>query len=191
MQNNGTRKHMRCRAMAPAVRSESSLNSMGEMLICLQMRDSIQSPIILAASALHVLCVGQPLEMIMKKHVQTWLHKAETGKSMAFWFVLLLGSSRLISGQIIFFKKLNSIHYFLPCSFYLMVYAYQSYADGNLQFFGNVQSVEIDGECTGRECLTGGGVTPPPPPPPPGGHSKIFKVIHIWANLILQSFSLF
>ena len=43
-------------------------------------------------------------------------------------------------------------------SFYLMVVAYQSYADGNLQFFGNIQSVELDGECTGHGCQTGGGV---------------------------------
>ena len=52
-----------------------------------------------------------------------------------------------------------------------MVYAYQSYADGNLQFFGNVQSAELDGECTGSDCQTGGGVLPPPPPtpPPPAG----------------------
>ena len=45
-----------------------------------------------------------------------------------------------------------------------MVYAWQSYADGNLQFFGNVQSVELDGECTGSDCQTEGGATTPPPP---------------------------
>ena len=86
MQNIGIRKHIWCRATAPAVRSESSLNSMGEMLISLQMRDGIQSPVVLAALALHVLCVGQSLEMIMRKHVQTWLHKAETSKSMVILF---------------------------------------------------------------------------------------------------------
>ena len=55
-----------------------------------------------------------------------------------------------------------------------MVYAYRSYADGNLQFFGNVQGLELDGECTGSDCQTGGGVTPSPPTPPPpsGGHSE-------------------
>ena len=56
-------------------------------------------------------------------------------------------------------------------SFYLMVYAYQSYADGNLQFFGNVQSVQLDGECTGLDCQTEEYVTTtasPGPPPPPG-----------------------
>ena len=135
--------------MGPAVRSESSLNSMGEMLISLQMRDGIQSPVVLAALALHVLCVGQSLEMIMRKHVQTCLPRTETCKSM----------SMLICPD---FKQFTY-------SFYLMVVAYQSYADGNLQFFGNVQSVELDGECTGRECQTGGGVTPPPPPPTGGG----------------------
>ena len=50
-----------------------------------------------------------------------------------------------------------------------MVYALLPYADGNLQFFGNVQSVELDGECTGQECLTEGGVAPPPPPTSGGG----------------------
>ena len=35
-----------------------------------------------------------------------------------------------------------------------MVYAYRSYNDGNLQFFGNVQSVELDNECTGLDCTT-------------------------------------
>ena len=59
-----------------------------------------------------------------------------------------------------------------------MVVAWRPYADGNLQFFGNVQSVEIDGECSGRDCQTGGGVTTPPPPPPPGGHSNLL-VLHI------------
>ena len=54
-------------------------------------------------------------------------------------------------------------YYILPCSFYLMVVAYQSYTNGDLQFFGNVRTVELDGECTGRECQTAGGVTPPPP----------------------------
>ena len=49
-----------------------------------------------------------------------------------------------------------------------MVYAWRAYADGNLQFFGNVQSVELDGECTGSQCLTEGGV----PPPPAGGGGK-------------------
>ena len=50
-----------------------------------------------------------------------------------------------------------------------MVYAYYSYADGDLQFFGNVRSVELDGECNGRACQTEEGVTPPPTSPPPTG----------------------
>ena len=83
MQNIGIRKHIWCRATAPAVRSESSLNSMGETLIYLQMRDGIQSPVVLAVLALHVLCVGQSLEMIMRKHVQTCLPRTETCKSMS------------------------------------------------------------------------------------------------------------
>ena len=58
-----------------------------------------------------------------------------------------------------------------------MVVAWRPYADGNLQFFGNVQSVEIDGECTGRECQTAGGVTPTPPPPTGGGGKKWEKVL--------------
>ena len=66
------------------------------------------------------------------------------------------------------FKNLTPTHYFLLCSFYVMVYAWTAYADGNLQFFGNVHSVELDGECTGSQCLTEGGV----PPPPAGGGGK-------------------
>ena len=67
--------------------------------------------------------------------------------------------------------EFTATHYFLLCSFYLMVYAWSAYANGNLQFFGNAQSVELAGECTGSDCQTGGGVTPTPPPPT-GGNSK-------------------
>ena len=74
------RRHFLSLAMAPAVRSEPSLNSMGEMLIFLQMRDSILSLAVLAAPALHVQCVRQRLEMTMKKHAQAWRHRMETGK---------------------------------------------------------------------------------------------------------------
>ena len=63
-----------------------------------------------------------------------------------------------------------------------MVYAWQSYADGNLQFFGNVQSVELDGECTGSDCQTEGGATTPPPPT---GLSK-YLVIHTCIQFELQ-----
>ena len=80
MLSNGTRKHIWCHASAFAVRSESTLNSMGEMLIFLQMRDSILSLAVLAAPALHVQCVRQRLEMTMKKHAQAWRHRMETGK---------------------------------------------------------------------------------------------------------------
>ena len=75
------RRHILLLAMAPAVRSEPSLNSMGEMRICLQMKDSTQSPAVLPVSALLALCVVQSLEMIMKKPVQACLHKTETGKA--------------------------------------------------------------------------------------------------------------
>ena len=54
-----------------------------------------------------------------------------------------------------------------------MVYAYQRYADGNLQFSGNVQSATLDGECTGRDCLTDESFTTLPPTPPPGGNSEL------------------
>ena len=126
---------------------------MGEMLTFLHMRDNTQSPAVLAALTLRALCVGQPLEMIMKKLVQTWLHKMETGKSMI---------------PSLIFKMLTPIHHSLPCSFYLMVYAYSSYTDGNLQFFGNVRSIVLDGECTGSDCHTEEYVTTPSPPRPPG-----------------------
>ena len=72
----------------------------------------------------------------------------------------------------LYFKILTIIHHLLPCSFYLMVYAYQSFAEGNLQVFGNVQSVELDGECTGSDCQTEESFPcaearcPPPPPGP-------------------------
>ena len=59
-----------------------------------------------------------------------------------------------------------------------MVYAFGSYSDGNLQFSGNVQSAELDGECTGIDCQTEGEVTTLPPPPPPTGLSK-HLVIHV------------
>ena len=153
------RRHILLPAMALAVRSEPSLNSMGEMLTFLHMRDSTQSPTVLAALTLHAQCVGQPLEVPLKKHVQTWLHRTETGKAKT---------------PLLTFKKWIQIHYFLPCSFYIMVYAFRSYTDGNLQFFGNVQSAELDGECTGTDCLTEGGVTTLPPPPPSTGNSKYF-----------------
>ena len=125
---------------------------MGEMLTFLRMRDSTQSPAVLAALTLHALCVGQPLEVPLKKRVQTWLHKMETGKSMI---------------PSLIFKMLTPIHHSLPCSFYLMVYAYSSYTDGNLQFFGNVQSIELDGECTGSDCQTEEFITTPAPPTSP------------------------
>ena len=64
----------------------------------------------------------------------------------------------------IIFLKLTPKQHSLLCSFYLMVYAYNSYTDGNLQLFGNVQRAELDGECTGSDCLTEGEVTTPPPP---------------------------
>ena len=80
-----------------------------------------------------------------------------------------------------------------------MVVAWVSYADGNLQFFGNVQSVELSGECTGHDCQTEEGVTTPPPttlppttlppPPPPPGltHSEsAFILIHNCVNFILH-----
>ena len=86
MLSTETRRHFLSPAMAPAVRSEPSLNSMGEMLIFLQMRDSTQSPTVLAASALHAPCVGQPLEVPPKKHVQTWIHRTETGKATQWPF---------------------------------------------------------------------------------------------------------
>ena len=79
MPSNGTRKHIWCLAMAPAVRSESTLNSMVEMLIFLPMRESTQLQAAVVINALHVLCARQPLEMGMKKHVQAWLHRMETG----------------------------------------------------------------------------------------------------------------
>ena len=157
------RRHFLSLAMAPAI-SEPSLNSMAEMLTFLHMRDSTQSPAVLLALTLHALCVGQPLEVLLKKHVQTWLQRMETGKSMILLFTF----------------KQTPIHHSLSCSFYLMVYAYNSYTDGNLQFFGNAQSVELDGECTGRECQTEGGVTTPPPPPPPGGTSKLIRIIFFY-----------
>ena len=62
-----------------------------------------------------------------------------------------------------------------------MVYAFGSYSDGNLQFSGNVQSAELDGECTGIDCQTEGEVTTLPPPPPPTGNSKYFMT-HTWAQ---------
>ena len=68
-----------------------------------------------------------------------------------------------------------------------MVYAYQSYADGNLQFFGNVQHVELDGECTGSDCQTEIGVTTLPPPPPPTGLSN-YLVILTGKLFALQTF---
>ncbi len=74
-----------------------------------------------------------------------------------------------------------------------MVIAWSPYADGNLQFFGNVQSVELDGECTGRDCQTEEGVTPPPQTttPAPGGTSKLL-VKHICAIFgVQEKFSLF
>ena len=135
---------------------------MGEMLTFLQMRDSTQSPAVLAALTLHALCVGQPLEVPLKKRVQTWLHKMETGKSMI---------------PSLIFKMLTPIHHSLLCSFYLMVYAYNSYTDGNLRFFGNVLRVELDGECTGSDCQTQEGVTTLPPPPPPTGLSKYLVIL--------------
>ena len=67
--------------MALAGRSEPSLNSMGEMLIFLQMKDNTQSPTVLTALTLHALCVGQSLGMTLKKHAQIWQHKAEIRKS--------------------------------------------------------------------------------------------------------------
>ena len=61
-----------------------------------------------------------------------------------------------------------------------MVIAWSPYADGNMQFFGNVQSVELDGECTGRDCQTAQTTTPAP-----GGTSKLL-VIHICAKFVVQ-----
>ena len=154
---NGTRKHIWCHATAPAVRSEYTSISMGEMLTFLQMRNSTQLPVV-AIAVLHVLCVRESLEMITRNNVQTWLHRMATG-------ICPIYSSHRI--------KCTQPQYFLPYSFYLMVVAYQSYANGDLQFSGNVQSVELDGECTGQECQTGTGVTlPPTPPPPTGGGGK-------------------
>ena len=40
-----------------------------------------------------------------------------------------------------------------------MVFAFKSYTNGNLQFFGNVLSVEFEDECTGKDCQTGEGVS--------------------------------
>ena len=124
---------------------------MEEMLICLHMRHSIQSPIVLPALTLHVPCVDQPLEVPLKKHVWIWLHRMEIREKIE---------------HAIFTLILTNL--FMPFRFYLMVYAFSSYTDGNLQLFGNVQSVVLDGECTGYDCQTEEGVTTPSPPRPPG-----------------------
>ena len=64
-----------------------------------------------------------------------------------------------------------------------MVYAFSSYTDGNLQLFGNVQSVVLDGECTGNDCQTEEGVTTPSPPRPPGPGRWIVTIWKIMKSL--------
>ena len=85
MLRNTTKEPIRCHAMASVIRSEFTLNSVGEaMLTCLQKRDDTQSPGVLAVLAhIGVHCVDQPLEVIMKKHVQICLHKMETSMSVS------------------------------------------------------------------------------------------------------------
>ena len=166
------RRHFLSLAMAPVGRLELSLNSMGEMLIFLQMRDSARSPTILAASALHVQCVGLSLEVPLEKHVQTWLHRTGTGTATQWpcWFVpIILFCHHIWHQQVKFLRSQNYV--FLSYRFYIMVYAFRAYNGGNLQFFGNVQNVRLDGQCTGRECQTSATSPPPPtpgPPSPPG-----------------------
>ena len=77
---------------------------MGVMLICLQMRDSTQSPAVLPASAQHALCVGQPLEVHLKKHVQIWLHKTETGKAMQCRWISSLYIGQYVNLELSFKK---------------------------------------------------------------------------------------